>query len=180
MQTSDDGFDLAKSTFFLNRTNVSGVLKGGVIGGVNQTGKYKIDARFNKSDLISRVQSIARMRDRIKLTNMDGIEFVNKFNRRKGSAFINLDPPYYEDGKDLYLNFYKDSDHIKLAKCVKKIHKYWMVSYDNTDFTVSLYKQYNTIKYKLSSGTSNGMGEEIIVLPDSLDCEISKSHLALI
>lgn len=180
LQSSTDCFDLAKSTFFLNRTNVSGVLKGGVIGGLNQTGKYKIDARFNKKDLIERIQSISKMRDRIQLSNMDGIQFVNCINRRKENVFINLDPPYYEDGRDLYLNFYNDKDHKSLSKCVERINKYWMVSYDNTEFITNLYRQYDLIKYRLSSGTSNGMGEEIIILPHFIKFQKSMSELDLI
>ena len=180
LQSSTDSFELAKSTFFLNRTNVSGVLKGGVIGGVNQTGKYKIDARFNKDDLIGRIKTIAMMRDRIFLSNMDGIQFVNKINKRQESIFINLDPPYYEDGKDLYLNFYDDNDHRDLSKCVERIKKYWMVSYDNTEFILNLYRQYNIIKYRLSSVTSNGMGEEIIIIPHSLRFQTSLLELNLI
>lgn len=176
-QSSGDLFELAKSTFFLNRTNVSGVLKGGVIGGLNQTGRFKIDARFNKRVLISRIQSIARMKNRIVLSNIDGIRFVNKLNNRVGDFFINLDPPYYEDGKDLYLNYYKEKDHINLSKCVSKITKHWMISYDNSDFILGLYQKYNTIKYHLSSGTSNGIGEEVIVLPDSIKYEKSRQHL---
>lgn len=180
LQSSTDSFELAKSTFFLNRTNVSGVLKGGVIGGLNQTGKYKIDARFNKDDLINRIKSVARLRDRIQLSNMDGIQFVNKINKRKESLFINLDPPYYEDGKDLYLNYYKEKDHVKLSKCVSKINKYWMVSYDNSEFILKLYQEFNTIKYRLSSGTSNGMGEEVIIVPHTMQFQKSLSELDLI
>jgi len=180
LQSSEDQFELAKSTFFLNRTNVSGVLKGGVIGGLEQRGRYKIDARFNKPDLIDRIQSIAKMRDRIQLSNLDGIQFVNMINRRKENLFINLDPPYYEDGKDLYLNFYGDNDHKKLAKCVERINKYWMVSYDNTEFILNLYRQHDIIKYRLSSGTSNGMGEEIIILSPTISARESLVELNLI
>ena len=41
--------DVAFASFFLNRTNRSGIVKGaGVIGGLNQDGNYKIDCRFNR------------------------------------------------------------------------------------------------------------------------------------
>lgn len=180
LQSSHDSFELAKSTLFLNRTNVSGVLKGGVIGGKNQTGKYKIDARFNKDELIERIQNVYRMRNRIVLSNIDGIEFINKLNHRKEAYFINLDPPYYEDGKDLYLNFYNDEDHIKLSKSVARINKYWMVSYDNTPFIANLYNEYRTIKYRLSNGTSNKIGEEMIMIPGSLLCNNSLRYLQII
>ena len=41
---------LGFSTFFLNRTNHSGILNGGMIGGKAQTGDWKLDARFNRSE----------------------------------------------------------------------------------------------------------------------------------
>ena len=50
---------LGFATFFLNRTNRSGIVQGGVIGGLRQNGTYKIDCRFNKTDLIQRIESIA-------------------------------------------------------------------------------------------------------------------------
>ena len=49
-------FDLGFATFFLNRTNRSGIINGGVIGGVKQKGEYKIDCRFNKDNLIDRIK----------------------------------------------------------------------------------------------------------------------------
>lgn len=98
---SSDLINLAKATFFLNRTNVSGVLKGGVIGGQQQQGKYKIDARFNKQELIDRIQKITLFKDRIHLFNLDGVNFVKKINRKKENIFIYFDPPYYQKGSDL-------------------------------------------------------------------------------
>ncbi|GAA0548315.1 DNA adenine methylase [Chitinophaga japonensis] len=164
-----DEFELAKSTFFLNRTNVSGVIKGGVIGGQNQTGKYKIDARFNKQDLIERIKRIAELRDRITLTCMDGLTFINKMNRINEEVFIYLDPPYYQKGADLYMNFYSNSDHQKLSRQVLKMKKKWMVSYDNHDFILNLYAQERKILYKLSQAASNRVGDEIIVFSKEIN-----------
>ena len=42
-----DLLELGFSTFFLNRTNRSGIINGGMIGGVEQNGDYLIDCRFN-------------------------------------------------------------------------------------------------------------------------------------
>jgi putative adenine-specific DNA methyltransferase len=42
----------------MNRTNRSGILKAGVIGGKNQNGTYKIDARFNKNSIIERIKKL--------------------------------------------------------------------------------------------------------------------------
>src|SRR5690606_16514373 len=114
-------YELAQSTFFLNRTNVSGVIKGGVIGGKDQKGKYKINARFNKPDLIERIKKIAELRDRISLSCIDGLAFIDKMNKIKEEVFIYLDPPYYQKGADLYMNFYSNNDHKNLSKHVLKM-----------------------------------------------------------
>ena len=164
-----DLFELARSTFFLNRTNVSGIIKGGVIGGQAQRGKYKINARFNKQDLISRIQKIANIRNRISVSNLDGLSFISKLSKKREDIFIYLDPPYYKKGADLYMNFYSVQDHIKLSKKIHKLAKTWMVSYDNQEFILNLYEKFNTISYRLSQSASNRVGEEILVFSDGLD-----------
>lgn len=163
-----DLFELAKSTFFLNRTNVSGVLKGGIIGGQAQLGKYKIDARFNKRDLITRIERISRFRDRIHLSNLDGVKFVRKIDSKATSVFMYLDPPYFQKGADLYLNFYVESDHKRLAKYVHAMKNRWMVSYDYHDFILNLYATQRKLLYRLSQSTSNRVGNEVLVLSESL------------
>src|SRR5205807_3700 len=63
--------DLGFATLFLNRANRSGIISGGVIGGLSQKGAWGIDARFGKQSLIERVRKIGRYRDRIQLYQMD-------------------------------------------------------------------------------------------------------------
>jgi len=164
-----DHFELAKSTFFLNRTNVSGIIKGGVIGGQKQNGKYRIDARFNKAELINRIQKIADIRTRISISNLDGLPFIKKMNSKKEDIFIYLDPPYYQKGAELYMNFYTIKDHVKLSQQISKLKKTWMVSYDNNEFIKNLYVKKDIVSYKLSQSTSNRIGEEIFVFSDRLD-----------
>lgn len=161
--------DIAKATFFLNRTNVSGVLKGGLIGGYSQKGKYKIDARFNKDDLIKRIERIAKFKSRITVSNFDGLAFINRMNKKKEDVFIYLDPPYVQKGADLYMNFYSKLDHKKLAKQINKIDKRWMVSYDNHEFILSLYKNYEKVIYKLSQSASNRVGDEVLIFSDQMN-----------
>jgi DNA adenine methylase len=164
-----DDFELAKSTFFLNRTNVSGIIKGGVIGGQAQKGKYKIDVRFNKKDLVARIHKIAGIKDRITVSNLDGLAFISKLNRKRDNIFIYLDPPYYHKGADLYMNFYSKKDHMNLAKNVHKISKRWMVSYDHQDFILGLYEKYKIVSYSLSQSASNRVGEEVLIFPESVE-----------
>ena len=160
--------EVAKSTFFLNRTNISGVIKGGIIGGQEQKGKYKIDARFNKTDLIKRVIRIESFKNRINVSNLDGISFIRKMNRVSENVFIYIDPPYVQKGADLYMNFYSQKDHEKLAKSVDLIDKRWLVSYDNTEFIMSLYKEHRKVLYRLSQAASNRIGDEIIIFSNKL------------
>jgi DNA adenine methylase len=164
----DDIFELAKSTFFLNRTNVSGVIKGGVIGGMEQKGKYKIDARFKKADLIARIQKIARFKTRIQVSNCDGLDFIKKLDEKKEEIFIYLDPPYYQKGADLYMNFYSDEEHRNLSEYVHKLRKKWMVSYDNHDFILNLYGSRKRFTHKLAQNTSNRVGDEVFIFSDEV------------
>ncbi len=175
--TGYSNLEIAKSTFFLNRTNISGVIKGGVIGGQKQTGKYKIDARFNKNDLIKRIQRIDKYKNRIKLSNLDGLEFIEKMNRLNENVFIYIDPPYVQKGADLYMNFYSRYDHSKLAQNVNLIQKKWMVSYDNHEFVLGLYKNHKKVLYRLSQSTSNRIGDEILIFSEKLNFNESIRNL---
>lgn len=161
-------FNLAVSFFFLNRTNVSGVLNGGIIGGVNQSGKYKIDARYNKKELIRKIEKIGRFSNRIEVSQLDGIMLVEKYKKWKSDTFLYLDPPYYEKGSNLYLNAYKDADHIRLAQYVSTISTPWLLSYDNHSFIIDLYSAFQKRSYKLQHSTSNKIGDEVLIFPDSV------------
>jgi DNA adenine methylase len=68
--------DLGFATLFLNRTNRSGILKGGVIGGISQTGKYSIDCRFRRDELIRKIRRIALYREQIHLTCVDARQYI--------------------------------------------------------------------------------------------------------
>lgn len=118
-----DPLELGYAAFFLNRTNRSGIIKSaGVIGGLDQTGNYLIDCRFNRVDLAARVRRIGRYRDRIELTQLDALDFLDTFERdTAGPVFLCIDPPYFAKGSSLYSNFYRPEDHAVLAKRVQAI-----------------------------------------------------------
>lgn len=160
------------STLFLNRTNRSGVLKAGVIGGLKQEGKYKLNCRFNKKDIIDKIELINRYRDNIKLYNLDTKEFIDEVINKKleKKAFIFFDPPYYKKGSCLYTNFYKHNDHIALANKIKKIKYHsWIVTYDNINKIKNMYKEFSKEEYKLNySAGKNYDGEEVIIYSKTL------------
>lgn len=163
--------ELGFAFFFLNRTNRSGVLNGGIIGGRSQTGKYGIDARYNKPDLIDRIMQIARRRSRISLTNLDAMEFIRFGQERwRSSALVYLDPPYYDKGQSLYLNAYKPDDHAKVASSVLKLNvKNWIVSYDDVRPIHDLYGTTPKLQYSLNYSAHEKMrGAEVMFFSEGL------------
>lgn len=168
--------DLGFATFFLNRTNRSGIIHGGVIGGKNQDGKWKIDARFSKADLCRRVETIALHRTRIRLYNLDAAVFIRGvLPSLPKKSLIYLDPPFYMKADDLYENHYAHGDHATIAEIVqKKIGIPWIVSYDHRPEIAKLYKGSRKIIYGMnySAGKDRYRGSEImffspgILIPD--------------
>lgn len=132
---------LGFSTFFLNRTNRSGILKAGVIGGLGQAGEWKLDCRFKKTDLIAKIRRIALYRDQITLTREDAGDFLSSAVKSLPSqSLINIDPPYYGKGPELYCSFYQHADHERLAKIIRRLRRPWMLTYDDTPEIRSLYQ----------------------------------------
>lgn len=144
--------ELAFSTFFLNRTNHSGIISGGPIGGFNQNSENKIDCRFNKESLINKIISIANKRDDISLYCFDAKILIDKIIRKHDphNLFIFFDPPYYMQGKNLYTNFFNHEDHQELARKIKLLDNYyWITTYDYVSEIKDLYKGTNIKEYNL-------------------------------
>lgn len=137
---SSSSLNLAFATLFLNRTNRSGILKGGVIGGKEQTGNYKLDCRFNRTDLVHKIQRIHIYRDVVRLSRLDAGKCLKKWARElPRRALLNIDPPYFTQGRDLYLSFYRAEDHVRLANQVRRLAVPWMLTYDDTPEIEALY-----------------------------------------
>jgi DNA adenine methylase len=163
--------DLGFSTFFLNRTNRSGIIKGGVIGGKEQSGPWKLNARFNKHDLIHRIERIARYKSRISLYCMDGREFIEQIvPNLPQKTLIYLDPPYYAKGKELYENHLSHNDHENIAALIQgRIRKPWIVSYDAVPEIRAMYTKSRSLSYCLSySVQARYRGQEIMFFSDGL------------
>ena len=121
--------ELAYATLYLNRTNRSGILKGGVIGGRDQCGAYQMDCRFNNNDLVEKIQRIHLYKDVIQVSRLDAKECLVKCAKYlPNKALINVDPPYFNKGRGLYLNYYISKDHETLARLIKKIKVPWMLT----------------------------------------------------
>ncbi|ANN70640.1 DNA adenine methylase [Bordetella bronchialis] len=132
---------LGFSTFFLNRTNRSGILKAGVIGGLAQAGDWKLDCRFKKEDLIEKIRRIALYKEQITLTRQDASTYLSSTVKTlPRHALINIDPPYYRKGPELYCSFYEHADHKRLAQTIRKLRRPWMLTYDDAPEIRALYR----------------------------------------
>ncbi|RLK45978.1 DNA adenine methylase [Cupriavidus plantarum] len=149
-----DMTEVGFATFFLNRTNRSGILAGGVIGGKDQTGNYKIDARFNKGQLRDRISLLASMRRHISIYGVDAMDLVRGIEADLPErSLVYFDPPYYEKGSQLYRNFYDHDDHKGICEVIGTIDTPWLVTYDNCQQIRDLYDGYDSIEFGLTYST---------------------------
>lgn len=169
-ESSCTELELGFSTFFLNRTNISGILTGGVIGGLEQNGKWKIDARYNKETLISRIAKIADERANIELHQYDIRDFIDQLIPDfSPNTLVYFDPPYFVKGRTLYKNHFKKSDHQVLGQDImKKVHVPWIITYDDAEEINEIYKECRTSFFNLNySASRRYKGTEIMVYSDS-------------
>ena len=173
--------DLGFSTFFLNRTNRSGIIRGGVIGGKNQKGPHKLDARYNKVELIARIQRIARFKNRIHLFNLDTADFfIHELPKVPEDSLLYLDPPYYLKQKELYENHYNQNDHLYIANMVKKIPHHWIISYNYNEDIIQLYRNYKYLSYSLNYCAGNRVkGSEIMFFSDKINIPFVESPIKI-
>jgi DNA adenine methylase len=166
-----DPLKLGFATFFLNRTNRSGIIgTGGVIGGLAQEGNYKIDCRFNKDELIRRIKRIQKYKKRIHLTRLDALEFLkcdsSLFPKR---TFLAIDPPYFAKGSSLYTSFYSPHDHADVAKAILALDCPWILTYDAAAEISALYKERPQflfdIRYSLQTKRT---GSELLIASSDL------------
>lgn len=152
-QEPRDMVDLGFAAFYLNRTNRSGIIaSGGMIGGVHQSGRWKMDARFNKADLIGRIERIAANAERISLHKEDALAFLTRLMPTlPKNSFVYLDPPYYVKGTQrLYANFYNHDDHARIARLMNRATVSWLVSYDDQPAIRTLYKNVRKAEHRLT------------------------------
>ena len=176
-----DLLELGFSTLYLNRTNRSGILTGGVIGGTKQTGEWRIDARFNRRELCRRMEKIAFHRSRIRLYNLDAANLIaDVLPSLPAKTLVYLDPPYYAKAERLYKNVYRPSDHAQVAEMVRtKIKTPWIVSYDYAPPVMELYKGCAHIVYRMGySAAQCYEGREVMFFSENLAIPATKNPVA--
>lgn len=167
----DDPLNLGFAAFFLNRTNRSGIIKNaGVIGGVAQNGNYKMDCRFNRENLISRVKRISKYSNRIHLYRRDALDFIEQSKRDlPENTFFCVDPPYFNKGSSLYTSFYNPEDHAVLADAIVSLERPWIVTYDNTPEITRLYRSRRQYEFDINySVQTKRKGTEVLIASKGL------------
>ena len=165
-------FDLGFATFFLNRTNRSGIINGGAIGGIGQHSKYKIDCRFNKKDLIKRIELIASHKNSILINNLDALDLISNIKKKNldYNTLFYFDPPYYLKGQSIYMNYYKTDDHKLISQKIQDLKNVrWIVSYDNVPEIKKLYQNVRKKEYTLvHTAYEPRKGQEILFFSKNL------------
>lgn len=164
--------EIGFSTFFLNRTNRSGIIaSAGMIGGASQAGTWKLDARYNKGELITRVERIAGVADRIRLHRSDAAKLLQRLMPTlPDKSFMYLDPPYYVKGTSrLYANCYEHDDHVQIADLVRAARTPWLVSYDDQVQIRTMYDGFRHRRIQLSyTARDRYKGAEVLVFSNLL------------
>lgn len=178
---SADLTDLGFAALFMNRTNRSGIIDGGVIGGNEQAGEWTIAARFNKADIIQRVRKIGRYASRIKLHQMDALDFTNSVVPSLKKSFAFFDPPYIENGQNLYLNNYTIEGHRALADRIVLLDTPWLVTYDYSAVRHSLFRAHRRVAYGLGyTARKRYEGKEVMFISNGLKLPTAWRHSALV
>jgi DNA adenine methylase len=155
------------ATFYLNRCNRSGIImNGGPIGGIDQEGPWKIDARFSKSGLLDRCRRIAEYGNRIALSMLDGIELIDTLPHSENFFFI--DPPYYGKGQTLYMNALDKAYHLALSQRLRSLRDSpWVLTYDDCDEIRDLYSGWAQVRpFSLRYVAANRrVGRELLIVP---------------
>lgn len=167
-----DLLELGFSTFYLNRTNRSGIINAGVMGGNEQEGNYLMDCRFNKAELITRVRKIATKKKNIRLYKKDAIKLIDKIQNEaeNDNIVFYFDPPYYLKASSLYMNHYEDKNHKLVSDKIKSIQNIkWIVSYDNVPEIQKLYTNCPKKEFSFKhTAYHSRIGQEILFFSSAL------------
>jgi len=158
--------DIGFATFFLNRSNHAGILRANPVGGLHQSGKYRMTARFNPERLSRKIREIANCRENISIYNLDAVNFIELLNAeyRNNKLLVYFDPPYYQKGELLYLNHYNHDEHDDLSNSILNCRFPWVLSYDDAPEIIALYSDVNIYRRDLLYSVSKpARANELIV-----------------
>ena len=170
-QNDKYSFELGFAAFYLNRTNRSGIIKGGVIGGQEQAKDWKMDVRFKREELVTRIQRIAARKKDIKLYNKDVNSFIKNYvPLYEENTLIYFDPPYFRKGQQLYMNFFNYKDHVRIEQEIREhVNCDCIITYDYEPQIEEIYHNYNLRLYDLNySVSTKRKANELMIFKDGI------------
>lgn len=164
-----DDFELGYSTFFLNRCNRSGILAARPIGGLDQAGKWKIDARFHRTNLSQRIRKLEALSGSIQVTQEPALSFLGTLSKSIKPILLYVDPPYLVKGEELYMSAHEWGDHEELAEMLAKLRHPWVLTYDVDERVRNLYPLNRCIEYSIShTAQTQKVGREFMLFSKGL------------
>lgn len=162
-----DDLELGFATLFLNRTNRSGILSARPIGGLEQSGKWTLTARWRPEQLGERIRRLARYSTRVTICEDDGIAIATR-HLRDSETFLYADPPYISKAEGLYLDTLRREDHHRLAVTLRNSDR-WLLTYDTDPEVIELYQGLRCAVFSIKhTAAVQHIGSEYAVFPDSL------------
>jgi DNA adenine methylase len=165
-----DDLSLGFATFFLNRTNRSGILTARPIGGLDQAGTWKIDARFNRPNLSGRVRFLGDFAARVTVTELDARVMIRSLGEEASRYFVYVDPPYLVQGDQLYMSGLSADDHQGVADALAETDARWLLTYDaDARVTATLYATHRCLEFDIRHNAHrNHLGQEYAVFAPNL------------
>jgi len=147
-----------------------GVKSGGPLGGKEQKSKYKIDCRWNPDHLSRKIVWVNKLLSRFEIaedccTNKDFAAIIGE------PSLYYMDPPYYQQGNNLYQYGFSDDDHSRLCDSLKNLQD-WVLSYDDCNEIRSLYDDWADMykiyaNYTIVSKKDKQPKSELLILPNA-------------
>lgn len=131
--------DIALAKLVIHQISYSGLgcMAGGPIGGQTQASNYKVGCRWNFEKLAKSIWSthILLKKSEVRVTSLDFYDVLTD-DRSNGTMY--LDPPYYNQGPELYTHSFSKEDHWGLSELLHE-RKNWVLSYDDNEVIRSFY-----------------------------------------
>lgn len=157
--------DKAFQILVKNRTHFGGILTNEsrmMLHGSNGEG---VLSRWYPITLSNRLIDIGRIADRINISLMDGIEFIQKYSRLEGAIFF-IDPPYTAGAKNPGRRLYNHwrINHERLFEACADVHGQFLMTYADTEQVRWLAKLYRFELTEVPMRTSRGIGVNELVI----------------
>ena len=143
-EPGDDDMPSWLAALVVNRGSFSGVIAPNVgpIGGKAQTGRWRVDARWNAAALAQRIRRLGELAPRMTMIGHDALSALDEIGSSgvSDAVVVFIDPPYTDVGERLYVHgMNSPSLHARLAATLSGAEFDWIATYDDSPLVHELY-----------------------------------------